>query len=96
MGFLDVALTSFTTFFATVGPVEAPALYAAFTTDMGSDESRRVAFKAVLIASAALLVFTLFGQPLLARLGVTIAALKTAGWGDPRSHRARYDFLAAQ
>lgn len=79
MGFLDIALTSFTTFFATVGPVEAAVLYAAFTSDMGSDERRRVALKAVLIASAVLLVFTLFGQPLLARLGVTIAALKTAG-----------------
>jgi MarC family membrane protein len=79
MDFLNVALTSFTTFFATIGPVEAAVLFAAFTSDMTSQERRPVALKAVLIASAVLLLFTLFGQPLLAKLGVTIAALKTAG-----------------
>lgn len=79
MDFLNVALTSFTTFFATIGPVEAAVLFAAFSSEMTSQERRRVALKAVFIASAILLLFTLFGQPLLAKLGVTIAALKTAG-----------------
>ena len=79
MDFLNVALTSFTTFFATIGPLEAAMLYAAFTSEMTSQERRRVAVRAVMIASAVLLLFTLFGQPLLAKLGVTIAALKTAG-----------------
>lgn len=79
MDFLNFALTSFTTFFATIGPVEAAVLYAGFTSDLAAADRRRLALRAVMIASLILLVFTLFGQPLLAQLGVTLAALKTAG-----------------
>ena len=42
-------------------------------------ERAAIALRATLIASAILLVFTLFGQPLLDELGVTIPALQTAG-----------------
>ncbi|MBU1211474.1 MAG: MarC family protein [Alphaproteobacteria bacterium] len=79
MDFLNFALTSFTTFFATIGPVEAAVLYAGFTSELARGERRRLAFRAVLIASLILLAFTLFGQLLLVQLGVTLAALKTAG-----------------
>ncbi len=79
MDFINFALTSFTTFFATIGPVEAAVLYAGFTSDLDSSERRRLAVRAIVIASLILLVFTLFGQPLLSQLGVTLAALKTAG-----------------
>jgi len=79
LDFLNIALTSFTTFFATIGPVEAAVLYAGFTSELAPGERRRLAIRAVLIASIILLAFTLFGQPLLAQLGVTLAALKTAG-----------------
>lgn len=79
MGFVNNALTSFTTFFATIGPVEAAVLYAGFTVSLDGEERRRLAIKAVFLASLILLIFTLLGQPLLAQLGVTIAALKTAG-----------------
>lgn len=79
LDFLNFALTSFTTFFATVGPVEAAVLFAGFTTGVDPSERRRLALRAVFIASLILLFFTLFGQLLLAQLGVTLAALKTAG-----------------
>lgn len=76
---LEIALASFATFFATVGPVEAAILFATFTTDMARSKRNEVALRAVFIASLILFGFTLFGQPLLARLGVSIAALQTAG-----------------
>lgn len=79
MQFLNSALTSFTTFFATIGPVEAAVLFAAFTAGMSGSERRAIALRAVFIASLILLVFTLLGQLLLAQLGVSLAALKTAG-----------------
>ncbi|MBU2581184.1 MAG: MarC family protein [Alphaproteobacteria bacterium] len=79
MDFLNHALTSFTTFFATIGPVEAAVLYAGFTAGLAANDRRRLAIRAVFIASLILLVFTLFGRPLLAQLGVSLAALKTAG-----------------
>lgn len=76
---LENALTSFTTFFATVGPVEAAVLFATLTPKMPASERAAIALRATAIASVLLLIFTLFGQPLLDELGVSIAALQTAG-----------------
>lgn len=73
------ALTSFTTFFATVGPLEAAVLFATFTSGVPQAERRRIAFRATAIASLLLLVSTLAGGPLLRQLGVSIPALQTAG-----------------
>ncbi|MDX2288663.1 MAG: MarC family protein [Hyphomicrobiaceae bacterium] len=76
---LDIWLTSFATFFATIGPIEAAVLFATLSARLDRARRNEIAVKAVLIASSILLVFTLLGQPLLARLGVSIAALQTAG-----------------
>jgi multiple antibiotic resistance protein len=72
-------LSSLTTFFATIGPIEAAVLFATLTPKMDRATRRAIAVKATLIAGAILLVFTLLGQPLLRQLGVSIAALQTAG-----------------
>ncbi len=76
---LEIALTSFTTFFATVGPVEAAVLFATLTPKMSGSERAAIAVRATIIASVLLLIFTLLGQPLLDELGVSIAALQAAG-----------------
>jgi multiple antibiotic resistance protein len=76
---LAQALTSFTTFFATVGPIEAAVIFAALTTSVAPTERKRMAVRAVVIASILLAGATLAGGPLLAQLGVTIPALQTAG-----------------
>jgi MarC family membrane protein len=76
---LEYALTSFTTFFATVGPVEAAVLFATLTPKIPVAERAAIAIRATIIASVLLLVFTLLGQPLLDELGVSIAALQVAG-----------------
>lgn len=76
---LETGLTSFTTFFATVGPLEAAVLFATLTPRMERSERRRIAYRATLIATLILATFTLLGGPLLAQLGVTLAALQTAG-----------------
>ncbi|MDX2257437.1 MAG: MarC family protein [Hyphomicrobiaceae bacterium] len=76
---MEAWLTSFATFFATVGPIEAAVLFATFTASLPRERAREIAVRAVLIATLILMVFTLFGQPLLAQLGVSIAALQTAG-----------------
>lgn len=73
------ALKSFTTFFATVGPIEAAVLFATFTSTVAQTERRRIALRATAIASVILLTSTLFGGPLLRQLGVSIPALQTAG-----------------
>jgi multiple antibiotic resistance protein len=72
-------LSSVTTFIATIGPIEAAVLFATLTPKMDRAARRAIAVRATLIAGAILLVFTLLGQPLLRQLGVSIAALQTAG-----------------
>ena len=72
-------LSSITTFFATIGPVEAAVLFATLTPQMDRAVRNAIALKATLIAGGILLVFTLLGEPLLRQLGVSIAALQTAG-----------------
>lgn len=76
---LSTALTSFTTFFATIGPIEAAVLFATLTPSAPRAERRRIALRATAIASLILLISTLAGGPLLRQLGVSIPALQTAG-----------------
>lgn len=79
MSILATALASFTTFFATIGPIEAAVLFAAFAPAITAEERRTIAAKAVGIATIILVGAALFGGPLLHQLGVGIAALQTAG-----------------
>src|SRR5262245_40231626 len=76
---IETALTSFTTFFATVGPIEAAVFFATLTPNLGAQERRGIAVRATLIATGILAAATLAGGPLLNELGVTIPALQTAG-----------------
>lgn len=76
---LEVALVALTTFFATIGPVDVAALFAVLTKGVAKDHRRALAFKGVLIATVILLVFALFGEIALSRLGITLAAMRTAG-----------------
>ena len=54
-------------------------VFAALAGDKASDERRRLAIKATLIGSAILLFFAFLGKPLLSYLGISLAALRTAG-----------------
>lgn len=75
----ETALIAFTTFFATVGPVDVAALYAALTVDNTPAERRAMALKGTLVATAILVFFAVAGNAALAHLGITLAALRTAG-----------------
>jgi multiple antibiotic resistance protein len=76
---LSALLTSFTAFFATIGPIEAAVIFATLTPSMARSERRRIAVRATIIAAIILGMATLFGGPLLRQLGVTLPALQTAG-----------------
>jgi len=76
---LETALTAFTTFFAVIGPIDTAVLLASLTPNMTPAERRSIAMKAVFIATIIILIFVLVGQPVLTQLGVSIAALQTAG-----------------
>jgi multiple antibiotic resistance protein len=76
---LETALTAFTTFFAVIGPIDTAVLLASLTPNMARAERRAIAVKAVFIATVIVLFFALAGEPLLRQLGVSLAALQTAG-----------------
>jgi multiple antibiotic resistance protein len=76
---LETALVAFTTFFATIGPVDVAAIYAALTTSSPPSERRRMAVKGCLIAAGILLAFLIFGNGVLSYMGITLPALRTAG-----------------
>lgn len=76
---LQTALTAFTTFFAVIGPIDTAVLLASLTPSLTRAERRSIAAKAVFIATVIILLFALVGQPVLTQLGVSLAALQTAG-----------------
>jgi multiple antibiotic resistance protein len=76
---LETFFTAFATFFAVIGPIDTAVLLASLTPNMTGTERRGIAVKAVFIASVIILLFALFGGPVVAQLGVSLAALQTAG-----------------
>ena len=61
---IETAIVSFTTFFATVGPIDVAAMFAALTPSATSRMRRGMALRGILIASIILLTFALIGEVL--------------------------------
>jgi multiple antibiotic resistance protein len=76
---LETALVALTTFFATIGPLDVAAIFAALTPNNTTRERRAIALKGTLIALGILLLFALFGDSLLHLFGISLPALRTAG-----------------
>ena len=76
---IQTAAIAFATFFATIGPVDVAAMFAALTSASKPSRRRTMAIKGTLVATGILLVFALVGEVLLAYLGISLAALRTAG-----------------
>jgi multiple antibiotic resistance protein len=76
---LKTAAVAFATFFATIGPVDVAAMFAALTSRATPEQRRHMAFKGSVIAAGILLLFALAGETLLTHLGISLAALRTAG-----------------
>ena len=75
----EIAVVAFTTFFATIGPIDVAAMFAAMTPTASSSFRRSMAIRGTLVASLILLLFALVGDLLLQSLGISLAALKMAG-----------------
>lgn len=76
---LQTAIVTFTTFFATIGPIDVAAIFAALTVDSTPRQRRAMAVKGTLLAAGILLAFALAGEALLGYLGISLAALRAAG-----------------
>lgn len=69
---LEIALIAFTTFFATVGPPDVAAVFAALTARTTVARRRWLAMRATLITVAILLPFALFGASVLGVTGLHV------------------------
>ena len=76
---LETAIITFTTFFATIGPVDVAVIYAAMTKNSTARNKRTMAVRGTLIAMVILVCFALMGETLLKTLGISLAALKFSG-----------------
>ncbi len=76
---LSVLLTSFVTFFVAIDPVALAPMFTTMTASMTPSWRRRMAFKAVAIATGILLAFAFGGDWLLEQLHVSLDAFRIAG-----------------
>lgn len=75
----EMAIVALTMFFATIGPLDGAAIFAALTAGATPQARRSMAVRGTLIAGLILLAFALMGELLLTRLGISLAALRTSG-----------------
>ena len=76
---LETAVIAFATFFATIGPVDVSFMFAALTAGSSFRERWYMALRGTAIALVILLAFAFLGEGLLAAMGISLAALRTAG-----------------
>ncbi len=76
---IETAIVAFTTFFATIGPVDVAVIYAAMTRDSTPRMKTSMALRGCLVATIILVCFALVGDGLLTSLGISLAAFKFAG-----------------
>lgn len=76
---LETASVALATFFATIGPLDVAAVFAALTAGHSRQRRRQMALRGTLIAGAVLLLFAFTGRAVLELLGISLAALRTGG-----------------
>lgn len=75
----ETAGVALATFFATVGPIDVAAVFAALSATHTVAERRVIALRGIFLATVILLVTALVGEWVLTSLGISLAALRTAG-----------------
>ncbi|ANP38664.1 MarC family transcriptional regulator [Phaeobacter gallaeciensis] len=72
-------ITSFVTLFVIIDPIGLTPIFLALTQGMTASERRGVAIRASLTATFILALFTLFGEAVLAFVGISMPAFRVAG-----------------
>ena len=72
-------VSSLITFFVVIDPPGCAPIYAGLTKGASPVHRRAMATRSVLVASAILFVFALFGEDLLRALGISLASFRIAG-----------------
>jgi len=75
----ETGILALATFFATIGPLDIAAVFAALTTKESFRAKCSIAIRGILLAVVILVIFALTGEKLLSSFGISLAALRTAG-----------------
>ena len=75
----ETAVLALATFFATIGPFDVAAVFAALTLTHTAKQKRSFAIRGTLIGAVILVLFAFVGEILLSNLGISLAALRIAG-----------------
>ncbi len=75
----DLFFKSFVTMVAIFDPLGGVPVFLALTSDLEERKRKQAALQAVGVAAAVVIVFALFGQPILSSLGISVEALQVAG-----------------
>ena len=76
---IELYVSSLITFFVVIDPPGCAPIYAGLSAGADAVQRRAMAFRAVGVAAAILLVFALFGEDLLRGLGISLASFRIAG-----------------
>ena len=76
---LESAGVALTTFFATIGPLDVAAMFAALTAGESTEHKHSMAVRGIMTATVVLVAFALAGEIVLESLGISLAALRAAG-----------------
>ena len=75
----ETAIVAFTTFFATIGPIDVAAVFSVMAPNATTHARRTMAVRGVMVSGIILLSFALVGDIVLASLNISLAALKVSG-----------------
>ena len=75
----DLFISSFVTFFVVIDPLGIAPIFAVMTDGASAEFKRRMILKATFSGTIILLLFAFLGNGLLAALGISLMAFKTAG-----------------
>lgn len=76
---IELFVSAFVTFFVVIDPPGCAPIFAGLTSGTTATHRRAMAVRAVLVASAILFGFALFGEALLRALGISLNAFRIAG-----------------
>lgn len=76
---METASVALATFFATIGPIDVAAMFAALTANSTPAQRFSIALRGILTATVILVLFALLGNALLKSFGISLPALRTAG-----------------
>lgn len=76
---IELYVSAFLTLFVVIDPPGCAPIYAGLTKGVSATHRRAMAIRAVLVATAILVVFALFGQQLLRALGISLDSFRIAG-----------------